>query len=286
MRKIIPIKRISETFDEVRFRVWLDKLTFPRIFLIWTFVILVFAFGYHFFSNGNNHLLYNVFNRPVNSIIDTIYFSFIIATSTGFGDIVPMGAFKIISVFEVIFGLMLLAFVTSKLVSLKQDIIINEIYDISFQERINRLRSSLLVFRQNLNRFISKAEDGNITRLMILDISSHISLLKDVLIEVSSLISTKKGYYTKKIDPLNTELIFNSILQSYDKINELTTILNEKKIDWKKSKNLNTIKSSIDFNNELFEKLEKSKILEKKIMTDLSSQKDEINLNLIMNIKK
>jgi len=69
------------------------------------------------------------------------------------------GFFKLISIFEVVFGLLLLAFVTSKLVSIKQDVILNEIYDISFNERLSMVRSSLLLFRQSLSRMMEKIEE-------------------------------------------------------------------------------------------------------------------------------
>ncbi len=86
----------------------------------------------------------------INNLPDSIYFSFVTATTTGFGDFLPQGWFKLIVIAEVICGLLLLALVTSKLVSIKQDILLKEIYDMSFYERINRLRSGLLLFRQNL----------------------------------------------------------------------------------------------------------------------------------------
>ncbi|MBI2523367.1 two pore domain potassium channel family protein, partial [Candidatus Woesearchaeota archaeon] len=122
---------------------------------------------YHFLDSSENRLLYVLKNNAVDDLTDSIYFSFVTATTTGFGDIIPFGYFKIVAVMEVIFGLLLLSVVTYKLVSLKQDIISSEIYEISLNERISRLRSSLSLFRQNLDALISKVDDGTIKKRSI-----------------------------------------------------------------------------------------------------------------------
>ena len=100
---------------------WLDKLTFPRILILWLFIITFFGLLYYFFANGNSFLFWNINRDTISTVADSIYFSFITATTTGYGDVLPTGAFKIIAIVEVIAGLLLLALVTSKLVSIKQD---------------------------------------------------------------------------------------------------------------------------------------------------------------------
>ena len=116
-----------------RFTTWVDRVTFIHILVVWIVVISSFGIVYFLLASKNAYLLSTASNIPVQGIIDHIYFSFVTATTTGFGDIVPMGYFKLIAIVEVTFGFMLLAFVTSKLVSLKQNVLLDEIYDISFQ---------------------------------------------------------------------------------------------------------------------------------------------------------
>lgn len=215
--------------------------------------------------------------ETAKGILDYIYFSFITATSTGYGDILPFGYFKIVTVFEVIFGLLLLAFVTSKLVSIKQDIILNEIYEISFNEKINRLRSSLLIFRQNLGRIIEKIEDNSIRKREINDIYIYASSLEDTLNEISALIGTSgKNYFKKVLDPLNTELLFNSIINSFEKLNELINTLNHSKLDWRREIALNLINKCISLNEVLFTRLSSSKNIADKSIADLNSQKNKV----------
>lgn len=277
MKKAISLNQLFDKLKNRGFNTWIDKLTFFNIFLIWTLIIVIFGLVYYFFTNSHSFLFYSPINHTVRGVLDSVYFSFITATSTGYGDILPSGFFKIITIFEVIFGLMLLAFVTSKLISIKQDVILTEIYEISFNEKINRLRSSLLVFRQNLSRIISKIEENSIRKREINDIYIYISSLEDILNEIASLIGTSdKERFKKVIDPLNTELLFNSILNSFERLNELINILNTAKLDWRRDILLDLINRCISINDSLFGKLNASKNLAEKTMIDLNSRKNSV----------
>lgn len=277
MKKFITLDQLFQQLKSKYLNSWLDKLTFFRIFLIWTSVITSFGLIYYFCTNKISFLFYTPSKEVVRGILDSIYFSFITATSTGYGDILPFGLFKIVTIFEVIFGLLLLAVVTSKLISIKQDIILNEIYEISFNEKINRLRSSLLICRQNLSRIINKIEENYIRKREVSDIYIYISSLEDTLNETKALIGTdNKNQFKKVLDPLNTELLFNSILHSFEKLSELINTLNQSRLDWRRDLTLKLIKSCISINNTLFTKLSSSKNLSDKTMTDLNSQKNKV----------
>jgi len=256
---------------------WLDKLSFFHIFFIWAGVVTLFGVFYYAFTDGSTSLLFTPTNTAVNTIVDHVYFSFITATSTGFGDIVPLGFFKIISIFEIIFGILLLAFVTSKLISIKQNAILNEIYEISFNERIVRLRSSLLLFRQNLSRYISKIDEGSTMQREIADLHIFIHSLEDALRQMIIFITNKKKrQFTISIDQVNLELLFNSLLQSFTKLNDLMTSFDEKKMDWRKEKTLKIIVECVRLNNYLFERIDKIKNLPQESKEDLLLQNKEV----------
>lgn len=283
MKKFVSLNNLFDKLKSKGFNTWLDKLTFFRIFLIWTSIIVVFGFVYYFFTDSISFLFYAPHNQTVGRVLDSIYFSFITATSTGYGDILPFGFFKIISIFEVIFGLMLLAFVTSKLISIKQDVILSEIYEISFNEKINRLRSSLLVFRQNLGRVINKVEENSLRKRELNDIYVYASSFEDALNEIDSLVGTSSQHYFKKVlDPLNTELLFNSILNSFEKLNELIIVLNQSKPEWRREITLDLINRCISLNDTLFAKLNISKNLAEKTMSDINSHKSKV-IDMIRN---
>ena len=164
MKEFVDVGKIFEYVKKKKFSSWIDKLTFYHILFIWIVITALFGLAYYFLTDNNSYLLHVSEGKAVDNVMDAIYFSFIGSTTTGYGDIIPHGAFKFIYPFEVILALMLVAIVASKLVSVKQGIILSEIYDLSFYEKINELRSSLLLFRQNLSRVITNIENGSITK--------------------------------------------------------------------------------------------------------------------------
>lgn len=213
----------------------------------------------------------------MDKIKDSVYFSFVTATTTGFGDIIPFGLFKFIALFEVVFGLMLLAVVTSKLVSIKQDVILSGLYEFSLNEKANRLRASLLLFRQNLDRIIVKIEAKDIQKREISGIYIYFSSLEDSLSETFNLIerSDKNKHFIKNIDPVSAELIFNSILTSFEKLNELLSIMNQNKIEWKTELTTDLINRCLGITESLFNELDPSAI-RKGIINDLNSRKNKV----------
>jgi len=180
MKKYIPLDKIFTKPEESKLYHFFDKISFAQIFVIWILIIILFGFLYFFLTNSSTYLM-PTHSSKATTIVDAIYFSFITATSTGFGDIVPVGFDRIVALVEVILGLTLFAMVTSKLVSIKQESILNEIYDIALTERINRLRSSLYLFRTDLYRLIIQVEDGSIKKRESNLIWTNFSLYEDIL---------------------------------------------------------------------------------------------------------
>jgi potassium channel LctB len=77
------------------------------------------------------------------------YFSFVTATSVGFGDVVPIGLLRVVAVFEAMAGLVIFGSLISKFVSRRQDRIIAEIHQTTFEEGLARVRTNLhLVFTE------------------------------------------------------------------------------------------------------------------------------------------
>ena len=65
------------------------------------------------------------------------------ATSIGFGDVVPVGPARVIAVAEALAGLLIFGAIVSKLVSRRQEQLIEEIHRVSFENRLGRLRTNL-----------------------------------------------------------------------------------------------------------------------------------------------
>ena len=71
------------------------------------------------------------------------YFSFVTATSVGFGDVVAVGVGRVLAVIEGVAGLLLFGVMVSKLVSHRQEQLITEIHRSTFEQRLGRVRINL-----------------------------------------------------------------------------------------------------------------------------------------------
>ena len=79
----------------------------------------------------------------LHGLLTALYFSFVTATSVGFGDVVPLGAVRALAIFEAVVGLLIFGAVVSKLVSRRQEHIVTEIHRIAFEDRLERVQTDL-----------------------------------------------------------------------------------------------------------------------------------------------
>ncbi|MBT4387919.1 hypothetical protein HOK68_00475 [Candidatus Woesearchaeota archaeon] len=68
------------------------------------FVILMFSGIYHYYSTDNSTLINSNQNLESNGLVNAFYFSGVTFLAIGYGDIVPIGGFIIISILEGILG--------------------------------------------------------------------------------------------------------------------------------------------------------------------------------------
>lgn len=74
---------------------------------------------------------------------NAIYFSFVTALTIGYGDISPLGPARVLAIIEGAAGLLIFGFVISKLVSRRQEELVEDTHRIAFEQRLGRVRTSL-----------------------------------------------------------------------------------------------------------------------------------------------
>ena len=212
----------------------LNRISFTHIFSLWTIAILSFGVIYYFLNLVRPVLVASPNTNASLSLLDTIYFSFITATSTGYGDIIPLGIARILALVEVTMSLLLFGVLVSKIVSVKQEILLQEIYDLSFDEKIHRIRSALYLFRSDTSKLIEKIENNSLSSRRISDLWITFTTLENSMHEIIKLIRPQKNHnYVKQVDDLDIELILGSIILSLKKARDLFSILEEKNIQWR-----------------------------------------------------
>jgi len=220
-------------FNEKYREGFLANLSFWKIFLIWFGIIILFSIIYSLLDTNNSYLFNTLNNSKTNQFSDGLYFSLVSATTTGYGDIVPIGFFKFISTLELITGLLILALVTSKLVSMKQETIMEDLYEISFNDKINSLRSSLLLFRQKINKFRYMIEDNEFRKRDLGNVDSILISFSDDINEILQLLNRQiKNSFVKRLNSTQLELLLNSTISSYKRLRQFLFELKETRIKY------------------------------------------------------
>ena len=116
------------------------------LFVAWMGMILLCGLGYWIGAlEGHSGLLEN--GRPVGGdlggLASAMYFSFVTATSIGYGDVVPVGGARVVAVAEAITALLMFGAVVAKFVSRRQDELMSEIHRTTFEERLDRVETNL-----------------------------------------------------------------------------------------------------------------------------------------------
>jgi hypothetical protein len=117
-----------------------------QLFMIWIGTILLSGSCFWLGALIGEHGLVEA-GSPVGAdfkgFVSALYFSFVTATSIGYGDIVPVGAGRVIAVAEAITALLIFGAVVAKFVSHRQEELVQEIHRITFEERLDRVQTNL-----------------------------------------------------------------------------------------------------------------------------------------------
>lgn len=252
-----------------RFGEFLDKTKFKTIFCIWLIIIALFGSFYFMLSFTNTHsIIYNgaPVEQNIGGLFDSVYFSFITATTLGYGDIAPQGFAKILAAIEAVLGLIMFGFLISKIVSSKQDLMLEEIYDIAFEQNIDRLRSALYLFREDLNKIIAKINHKKVTKREVNDLWIVMTTFDNALIDIyKNLCPSRKhkSIYHKRVEGVRLELIFNSLGLSLQRLLELVLLLDFKQYPWRNDTIISSMKSDVSIVQKVIEYY-KNKSLDKK----------------------
>ncbi|MBW2990641.1 potassium channel family protein [Candidatus Woesearchaeota archaeon] len=260
----------------------IEKISFSQVFTFW--LVMIILFGGTFFLLAlvpGNSLKYGgeVITYDLGGFVDSLYFSFITATSLGYGDVAPVGLSKFLAGFEVILGLIIYGVLISKLVGVKQEVLLEEVYNISYEEVIDRLRSGLYLFRADINRALEKVENDTIKQREVQDLWIFFSGLDTTLINIKNLIipGRSEKYYHKTIDAFRLELFLNSIQLSMDKIVELLKALKSHKLKWKNELLVTSIEDDVQVVRNIVDYLFK-KGAEKKVIDKLEELQKTLDI--------
>jgi potassium channel LctB len=181
---------------------WLEVLAnwpLERLVGFWVGMILVFGIIYWLaginmsggLKAGNNDV-----HPDLSGFATAIYFSFVTALSIGYGDVVPVGALRILAITEGIAGLLVFGCVISKLVSRRQEELTAEIHRTTFEDRLDRVRTNLhLVFSDLGSVQQLQVEQGALPQQVLRRLESTVRVFRGELQTIHDLL------YKSHIEP-------------------------------------------------------------------------------------
>ena len=232
-----------------------DRLSLLQVIGLWIMGILLFGFIYFSLTFTNQPLINNngPLTRDVIGLGNSMYFSFITALTIGYNDIVPVGYAKLAVIIEAIFSIAILGIFIAKIVSVKQEELMHEVEELSFEESTNSAISELYIFRNDLKNIqeniqITKKVSSSETK----SFTQSLSTLKLALTTIDNATS-KLTTEQKQNSSLRIELILNSVNFSLSRMIELMEASAHRKADWKKESITATIEECTKIVQKLYD---------------------------------
>ncbi|MCH7825669.1 MAG: two pore domain potassium channel family protein [Acidobacteria bacterium] len=155
-------------------------------------------------------------------LANAIYFSFVTALTIGYGDISPLGPARVLAIIEGATGLLIFGLVISKLVSRRQEELLEDIHRIAFEQRLGRVRTSLHLVLSELQTIVTMCGDESVPgpRLRTRT-ESTVAIFEGELRTVHDLLYRPH----QMVDEQSLESILASLAASLEVLNELLECL-------------------------------------------------------------
>lgn len=218
----------------------LTRLPYSSLFSLW--LGMAFFFGFLYFvlasfvpEHGPTQLQEDV--TAIGMFLDSLYYSIITATSTGYGDITPQGLSKVLASLQSIMALLVFAVFVTKLVSHKQELALQDVHRLTFEDVFHNTREGLYIIRKDCDRVIEDARHNqSLTDDHWTDLTIAYQHMQSLLQEIPDFYAvnsnSEDGLYT--IDERREELLHEAVHRTLRRINTTLNALSENDVQWAK----------------------------------------------------
>ena len=214
----------------------IDNLSVNKIAVYWTANVATFGIAYYALNYAGSAIINGApLTTNLAGFGDSLYLSFITALTIGYNNLAPTGIAKPLIIIEAIASMALFGMFITKLVATKQDHILKEIQELSFEEATNKAITQFYMFRNQASEIKKNSGKSTISKDYELSIQNFREALKTF--NDSNPVIKDNGIALRHIS-----LITNSITFSCSRLVELLEEFNSKKIDWNKESTTSTIK--------------------------------------------
>jgi Ion channel len=141
----------------------IESLSPAQIFFVWLGMVVLCGLLYWLTGFSRRPGLVDS-GRPIAGTLDgllsALYFSFVTTTSVGYGDVLPLGPVRILSIIEAVTGLLIFGALVAKFVSRRQDELVRDIYNVTFEARLDRVQTNLHLVLSELQSIAMLCDEG------------------------------------------------------------------------------------------------------------------------------
>jgi hypothetical protein len=141
----------------------IERLSPAQLFSLWLGMVVVSGSVY-WLTGFSHHPGLVDSGRPIagnlRGLLSALYFSFVTTTSVGYGDVLPLGPVRILSIVEAVSGLLIFGALVAKFVSRRQDEVVRDIYMVTFETRLDRVQTNLHLVLSELQAIATLCDEG------------------------------------------------------------------------------------------------------------------------------
>ncbi len=212
----------------------LTNTSYRQLLLVWLGMVMIFAFAYFLLSfRGSSNGIIALEGMPaLQKFGNALYFSTITSTTVGYGDLVPHGVAKLVAALQSLSGLFVSGIFVAKLVSYRQEITLDRVYRLTFEDVFYNTREGLFIIRKDFDRIIQHVAGGQ-------DIAEHdwenIAIAcrhaQTLLEGIPDFYSQNPHLYT--IDAKREYLLLDAVCRTLARLQHLLETFDRHALDWR-----------------------------------------------------
>lgn len=214
----------------------LTSLSYTTLFMIWSGMAIFFALSYwglSYMESGTTHAPTDLANitDPLMRFANSLYYSIITATSTGYGDITPVGFSKALASIQSISALLVFAIFVTKLVSHQQEMTLTEVHRLTFEDVFHNTREGMYIARKDLDHIVRHVEKtGSIDTEHWENMIIAFRQLQSLLEEIPDFYENEIHHYN--LDERREQLLLEAVHRTLHRVNQMFDSLSAHDIDW------------------------------------------------------
>lgn len=214
----------------------LSQLQYGTLGLLWLGLVIAFAAAYlwlHTWSPSNAPSPIEG-ETLVQYFANSMYFSIITATTTGYGDIVPHGLSKLLASAQAILSFFVFGVFISKLVSNRQEIALEQVHKLTFEDVFHNIREGLYIIRKDFDHLMTVAEEkGVFDDQQWENLQTALKQAQSLIQEIPTFYDDEHNLYT--IDATREELLQEAVHRTLHRASQLLDVLSEAEIPWEEN---------------------------------------------------